>query len=145
VCTFTYVKTSDLLKQHRKYDLFTVNMMKLLHKLLVAAIRRILPSLSQPTPTTDGLAFFCNGFSPPPPTDRVIYCMTLSTYDFDWYHTPYSSKPANLLISFERLHRVPIVLKSGSLNLQEPSGPVQACNEIALLIHLHLSNESPAK
>jgi hypothetical protein len=27
---------------------------------------------------------------------------------------------------------VPIVLKSGSLNLLEPSGPVQACNEIAL-------------
>ena len=28
--------------------------------------------------------------------------------------------------------RVPIVLKSGSLNLLEPSGPVQACNGIAL-------------
>ena len=28
---------------------------------------------------------------------------------------------------------VPIVLKSGSLNLLEPSGPVQACNGIALL------------
>ena len=27
---------------------------------------------------------------------------------------------------------VPIVLKSGSLNLPEPSGPVQACNGIAL-------------
>jgi hypothetical protein len=27
---------------------------------------------------------------------------------------------------------VPIVLESGSLNLQEPSGPVQACNGIAL-------------
>jgi len=27
---------------------------------------------------------------------------------------------------------VPIVLKSGSLNLLEPSGPVQACNEIVL-------------
>ena len=26
---------------------------------------------------------------------------------------------------------MPIVLKSGSLNLLEPSGPVQACNEIA--------------
>jgi hypothetical protein len=26
---------------------------------------------------------------------------------------------------------VPLVLKSGSLNLLEPSGPVQACNEIA--------------
>jgi hypothetical protein len=26
-----------------------------------------------------------------------------------------------------------IVLKSGSLNLLEPSGPVKACNEIALL------------
>jgi hypothetical protein len=29
---------------------------------------------------------------------------------------------------------VPIVLKSGSLNLLEPSGPVQACNGIALLL-----------
>jgi hypothetical protein len=27
---------------------------------------------------------------------------------------------------------VPIVLKPGSLNLLEPSGPVKACNEIAL-------------
>jgi hypothetical protein len=27
---------------------------------------------------------------------------------------------------------VPIVLKSGSLNFLEPSGPVQACNGIAL-------------
>jgi len=27
---------------------------------------------------------------------------------------------------------VPIVLKSGSLNLLEPSGPVQACNGIVL-------------
>jgi len=27
---------------------------------------------------------------------------------------------------------VPIVLKSGSLNLLEPSGPLQACNGIAL-------------
>jgi hypothetical protein len=27
---------------------------------------------------------------------------------------------------------MPIVLKSGSLNLLEPSGPVKACNEIAL-------------
>jgi len=27
---------------------------------------------------------------------------------------------------------VPIVLKSGTLNLLEPSGPVQACNGIAL-------------
>jgi len=27
---------------------------------------------------------------------------------------------------------VPIVLKSGSLNLLEPSGPVQGCAEIAL-------------
>jgi hypothetical protein len=28
--------------------------------------------------------------------------------------------------------RVPIVLKSGSLRLLEPSGPVKACNGIAL-------------
>jgi hypothetical protein len=33
---------------------------------------------------------------------------------------------------------VPIVLKSGSLNRQEPSGPVQACNGIALPLPLPL-------
>jgi hypothetical protein len=29
---------------------------------------------------------------------------------------------------------VPIVLKSGSLNLLEPSGPVKACNGIACFL-----------
>jgi len=33
---------------------------------------------------------------------------------------------------------VPIVLKSGSLNLLEPSGPVQACNGIALPFYVFL-------
>jgi hypothetical protein len=33
---------------------------------------------------------------------------------------------------------VPIVLKSGSLNLLEPSGPVKACDGIALLLLLLL-------
>jgi hypothetical protein len=32
-------------------------------------------------------------------------------------------------------HHVPIVLKSGSLNLPEPSGSVQACNGIALPLY----------
>jgi hypothetical protein len=32
---------------------------------------------------------------------------------------------------------MPIVLKSGSLNLLEPSGPVKACNGIALPLPLH--------
>jgi hypothetical protein len=31
---------------------------------------------------------------------------------------------------------VPIVLKSGSLNLPEPSGPVKACNGIAFILFL---------
>ena len=31
---------------------------------------------------------------------------------------------------------MPIVLKSGNLNLLEPSGPVQACNGIALPFYL---------
>jgi len=31
---------------------------------------------------------------------------------------------------------LPIVLKSGSLNFLEPSGPVQACNGIALPLSL---------
>jgi len=33
---------------------------------------------------------------------------------------------------------VPIVLKSGSLNLLETSGPVQACNGIALPFTINL-------
>jgi len=33
---------------------------------------------------------------------------------------------------------MPIVLKSGSLNLLEPSGPVQACNGIALPLHTRM-------
>jgi hypothetical protein len=33
---------------------------------------------------------------------------------------------------------VPIALKSGSLNLKEPSGPVQACNGIALPLYYYL-------
>ena len=33
---------------------------------------------------------------------------------------------------------MPIVLKSESLNLMEPSGPVQACNGIALPLSLNL-------
>jgi len=32
---------------------------------------------------------------------------------------------------------VPIVLKCGSPNLLEPSGPVQACNGIALPLHFY--------
>jgi hypothetical protein len=37
---------------------------------------------------------------------------------------------------------VPIVLKSGSLNLLEPSGPVQACNGIALpLLKLEVDDD----
>ena len=34
---------------------------------------------------------------------------------------------------------MPTVLTSGSLNLLEPSGPVQACNEIALPLSLPLT------
>jgi len=37
---------------------------------------------------------------------------------------------------------VAIALKSGSLNLQEPSGPVQACNGIALPLPWPLSHTS---
>jgi hypothetical protein len=38
-----------------------------------------------------------------------------------------------VLMSLEPYHlHVPIVLKSGSLNLLEPSGPVEACTGIAL-------------
>jgi hypothetical protein len=36
------------------------------------------------------------------------------------------------------LLHVPIVLKSGSLNLLEPSGPVKACNGILLLLLLFI-------
>jgi hypothetical protein len=34
---------------------------------------------------------------------------------------------------------VPIVLKSGSLNLLEPSGPVEVCNGIALRVLVSLT------
>ena len=37
---------------------------------------------------------------------------------------------------------VPIVLKSGSLNFLEPSGPDQACNGIALLLPLPIVKEA---
>jgi hypothetical protein len=36
---------------------------------------------------------------------------------------------------------MPIFLKSGSLKLLEPSGPVQACNGIALPLPSHLITE----
>jgi len=38
---------------------------------------------------------------------------------------------------------VPIVLKSGSLNLLEPSGPVQGCNGIALSYPYYLTEAHP--
>ena len=44
------------------------------------------------------------------------------------------------LASNRNLH-VPIVLKSGSLNPLEPSGPLQACNGIALPLPLLLNNQ----
>jgi len=37
---------------------------------------------------------------------------------------------------------VPIFLKSGSINILEPSGPVQACNGIALITYLLHGAES---
>ena len=37
---------------------------------------------------------------------------------------------------------MPIVFKSGSLNLLEPSGPVQACNGTALLLFNHVEELS---
>jgi len=43
---------------------------------------------------------------------------------------------------FQKLHisfHVPIFLISRSLNLLEPSGPVQVCNGIALPLSLHIS------
>ena len=42
-----------------------------------------------------------------------------------------------LYLYFYHLH-VPIVLKCGSLNLLETSGPVQACNGIALPFHYYI-------
>jgi len=41
----------------------------------------------------------------------------------------------SILLKRPMLH-VPNVLKSGSLNLQEPSGPVQTCTELALPLPL---------
>jgi hypothetical protein len=36
---------------------------------------------------------------------------------------------------------VPIVLKSGSLNLLEPSGPVKACDGVAFIYTVPLDDE----
>jgi len=44
----------------------------------------------------------------------------------------YGSQPYHL--------HVPIILKSGGLNLLEPSGTVQACNGIALPFYLYLAS-----
>jgi len=55
----------------------------------------------------------------------------MSTRNISWgvkAASAYGSQPYHL--------HVPIVLKSGSLNLLEPSGPVQACNGIALPLPL---------
>jgi hypothetical protein len=35
---------------------------------------------------------------------------------------------------------VPIVLKSGSFKVLEPPRPVEACNGVALPLHIHKSN-----
>jgi len=46
---------------------------------------------------------------------------------------------APVVYSWQLYHlHVPIVLKSGNLNLVEPSGPVQACNGIYLPLPLHI-------
>ena len=37
--------------------------------------------------------------------------------------------------------RVPIVLKSGNLNLLEPSGPGQACNGIPFTFYIHIMEQ----
>jgi hypothetical protein len=42
------------------------------------------------------------------------------------------------------ISHVPIVLKSGSLNLVEPSEPVQACNGIALPLPYHAGSKTRA-
>jgi len=39
--------------------------------------------------------------------------------------------------------QVPIVLKSGSLKPLEPSGPLQACNGMALLLHMYKIQTNP--
>ena len=52
------------------------------------------------------------------------------------YRAPPSPRGAQVRQPYH--HHVPTVLKSGGLKLLEPSGPVQACNEIALPIFLPL-------
>jgi hypothetical protein len=51
-------------------------------------------------------------------------------------------------VGLTTLHHMPVVWKSGNLNILEPSGPVQACNGIALpfynfiFLHFPLSGQS---
>ena len=50
----------------------------------------------------------------------------MSTWDISWWVKVASAE------GWPHILHVPIVLKSGSVNLLEPSGPVQACTRIAL-------------
>jgi hypothetical protein len=84
-------------------------------------------------------------FSPPLGFDPLTFQSVTSRYT-NWavpaLHYTYWAIPASinlytLLISWQPYHlHVPIFLKSRSLSLLEPSGPVQACNGIALPLPL---------
>jgi hypothetical protein len=54
-------------------------------------------------------------------TRNISWVKAAGAYDLQHYHL-----------------RVLIVLKSGGLNLLEPSGPLQACNGIVLPLPLHI-------
>jgi uncharacterized membrane protein YeiB len=63
----------------------------------------------------------------PPPLRTRVPQTEITTRNISWgikTAGPSGSQPCNL--------HVPIVLKSGGLNILEPSGPVLACNGIAL-------------
>jgi hypothetical protein len=63
-----------------------------------------------------------------------------STQPLTEMSTSYVSWGYRLMVCRADNLRVPIVLKSGSLNLLDPSGPLQACNGIALPFTMFLQH-----
>jgi hypothetical protein len=66
----------------------------------------------------------------------LILCHSVtSNISLRRFLTVFLRRPGRKADNLYHLH-VPIVLKSGSLNLLEPSGPVKACNGIAVPLTL---------
>ena len=84
----------------------------------------------------------CDELITRPEESYRLCCVVVCDLDTSRMGAPYIYDISHLRVN------VPIVLKSGSLNLLEPSGPVQACNGIALpftMLHLvgHIKRIKP--